>query len=213
MAEQAPPRMMPLVLIAGVVTLILSVVRVYGELQAWDPRWFPTGAGGGMTPVAIVWLVPVFGFLFGRRLARLGSRPPFVSAFFVPMFGLAALVAALVYVSKNHTTPEELRGMMRYVVYGAPVLAVLALFAWPRAFVTNLGYGLLARIPVAIITWLDIKNDWSTHYGEVAPGLPPMVADEKLQMLLMAQAALWLPFTLLAGGAAAAIGAATVRRA
>lgn len=212
MSDRPSPRLLPLVLIAAIVTLVLTVVRLLGERNQWDLRWFGNEAGGGFSPFGIVWLVPVFGFLFGRRLAAAGNRPPFVSSFFVPMFGLSVMVGALAY-ANGSMSGQALRDAMQYAVYGGPVVAVLALFAWPRAFFANLGYGLLARIPVVVVTWLDVTNSWDTHYGKVHASLPPMVADDRLQLLVMFQAGLWLPFTVLAGGAAAALGAATVRRA
>lgn len=211
MADGSHGRVLPLLLVAGLLTAAISVVRVVGEIEGWDSRWFGAEAGGALSPFGIVWLVPVFGFVFGRRLAHAG-RPPFVASFFVPGFGLVALLGAGVYLFTQFEG-GELRNWLGYFVYLGPALALLALFAWPRAFFANLGYGLLARLPVVVIQWLDIKNGWQTHYGKVHPKLPAnLTADDRLWLLTIAQGAMWVPFTVLLGGAFAALGAATVRR-
>ena len=211
MSEGSNVRVLPLLLVAAILTLVVTVVRLIGELNSWDARWFATGPGGDQSPFGIIWLVPVFGFMFGRRLAH-GGRPPFVASFFVPAFGLVALLGAGAYLLKTFEG-AELRTWMGYFVYAGPILALLALFAWPRAFLVNLGYALLARIPVVVIQYLDIKNGWQTHYGKVHPkaGLD-VTADDRLMMLTLAQGTIWVPFTLLLGGASAALGAATVRK-
>ena len=211
MADGSHGRVLPLLLVAFLLTTIVSVVRLIGEMQGWDARWFGSAAGGAMSPFGIVWLVPLFGFLFGRRLAH-DDKPPFVASFFVPAFGLVALVGAGAWLA-TQLEGQELRKWLGYYVYLGPAVALLALFAWPRAFLVNLGYGLLARIPVVVIQWLDIKNGWQTHYGKVHPKLPAdLTADDRLWLLTTAQGAFWVPFTLLLGGAFAALGAATVRR-
>ena len=83
MAEGWKPRQLPLLLAASLLTLVVTIVRVAGELEGWSAGWFDATAYSPWNPFGIVWLVPVFGFLFGRRLAMQGSRAPFVPAFFV----------------------------------------------------------------------------------------------------------------------------------
>jgi hypothetical protein len=213
MAESTAPRTGGLLVVAAVVTALVTVVRLVGELQGWDPERFSTEVGGGLLGVDIAWLVPLFGFLFGRRLALTGGRPPFVAGFFVPMFGVAAIVAAVALVN-SRCQGEDLRTWMHYLVNGAPVVGLLALFAWPRACFVNLAYAVMARAPVIIVQYLDAQNPtWQTHYGKVHPGLPPMTADERLWLLTQTQLGLWIPFTVLLGGAFASLGAATVRKA
>ena len=212
MGDTYKPRTMGLVWIATFVTLVVTVVRVVGEFQGWDPRWFSSEAGSPGGWFGIVWLVPAFGFLFGRRLAQAGSRTPFVAAFFVPMFAWLALVAAAMYLVTSFEG-EALREHGLYLLWGGPVLALLALFAWPRAFLTNLTYAAMARIPVVVVQILDVQNGWQTHYGKLHPKLPPMGVDERMWLLAMLQCSFWLPFTVLLAGGCAAIGAATVRKA
>ncbi len=211
MGDAYKPRAMGLVWVATFVTLVVTIVRVVGEFEGWDARWFSSAAEvpGGLFD--IVWLVPPFGLLFGRRLAQAGSRPPFVSGFFVPMFAWLVLLAAAGFVVAT-LEGKELRDKMSYLLFGGPALAMLGLFAWPRAFVTNLTYAVLARLPVIVVQYLDIENGWQTHYGKVHPKIPPMSAEERLWLLTLVQGSFWLPFTVLLGGGFAALGAATVRK-
>jgi hypothetical protein len=211
MADRLKPRLLPLLLIAGVLTLAVTAVRTIGERNGWNPAWFGSEAGSPLNPFGIVWLVPVFGFLFGRRLAQIASPPPFVKRFYVPMFAFLVLIGTAGDVG-SQLKGESLRTAFGYIVYGAPLLALLGLFAWPRAFVANLVYALCARAPVIVVQYLDIQNGWQTHYGKVHPELPPMTADERLWGLTLAQLFVWVPFTVLLGGGASALGAMTVRR-
>jgi len=75
MAEKASKGVFSAVLIAAVITLIVTLVRLYGELHQWDPTYFSREPGGHGALVGISWLVPIFGFWFGRRLAQNGKRP------------------------------------------------------------------------------------------------------------------------------------------
>jgi hypothetical protein len=211
MADSYRPRVTGLVLVAAVLSLLVTVLRVVGEVQGWDARWFGSEAGSPLNPFGIVWLVPVFGFLFGRRLAQAAGRPPFVASFFVPMFGFVVLVGVAGYVGSTLKGADLLQAGT-WVAIGAPILSLLALFAWPRAFVTLLAYGVLARLPVVVVQYLDIQNGWQTHYGKVHPELPTMTADERLLGLTVAQACVWLPFTILLGCGLAAVGASTVKK-
>jgi hypothetical protein len=211
MAEPYKPRLLPLLGIASLVTLVVTVVCVIGELQGWAAGWFQAVSRSPWNPFGIAALVPLFGFLFGRRLALCGSRPQFVAAFFVPMFAVVLLAGVGGYMRKE-LEGETLRSAIGYLAYGGPALVLLALFAWPRAFLVNLAYAVLARAPVVIVQYLDVQNGWQTQYGKAHPKLPPMTADERFWFLATMQGTVWVPFTILLGGGCAALGAATVRR-
>ena len=211
MGEVSRPRVLPLIVLAGAATLAVTAMRVVGERNHWDERWFDPSPGSPMCPFGIVWLVPLFGFLFGRRFAQLAAPPPFVKRFFVPMFALLALVLVVVWVGSRADRDQQL-ATAQYLWVGGPALASLGLFAWPRVFLANLTYGALARAPVVVVQYLDIENAWQTHYGRLPAVFDGVSADERFALLAMAQACGWLPFTVLLGGGAAALGAATIRR-
>ncbi|HEX6813719.1 MAG TPA: hypothetical protein VF384_19015 [Planctomycetota bacterium] len=199
-----------LIVIAAVITLVVTMIRFAGEWKGWDPRLFNPEPGA--SAFGITWLVPIFGVMFGRRLAKGGAKPPFVKSFFVPMFAALGLMFAMLFCLQN-LKDESLLEKLQYVYYAGPLVALLGLLVWPRAFVTCLIYGVLARVPVLVLQYLAIQNGWSqTHYGKVPPGLPTG-ADDRLWMLTLAQGGFWIPFTVLLGGGMAALGAATVRKA
>lgn len=203
-------RVLPMLLLAGLLTAIVTIVRLIGELSGWDAAWFRSDAGSPGAPFGIIWLVPVFGLLFGRRLAQAGAAPRFVAGFFVPMFGLSAVLLAIVWLDSR--AAPDFAAMVPYLLIGASACTLLALFVWPRAFVVLLGYGLIARLPVVAVQYLDIQNGWQTHYGKVHQKLVGLPADERILALTMVQFGLWLPITILLGCGFAAIGAATARR-
>jgi hypothetical protein len=211
MSDAPKPRTIGLVLVASAVTLVATIVRVVGEAKGWDPRWFSSDP-----PVSgwfdIAWLAALFGLLFGRRLAQGGSHVPFVGAFFVPLFALVVLCAGT-WLFLTMFQGDEMRDKARYFVWVGPGLALLALFAWPRAFATNLLYAVLARAPVVGVQLLDVKNGWQTHYRKLPVQMPPLAGDELQLWLALAEASFWIPFTVLLGGAFAALGAKTVKSA
>src|SRR2546428_1932876 len=67
--------LMSLILIPAVITFAIPLLRLFGELQNWSPRFFSRQAGGAGAIVGIVWLVPVFGVYFARKLLAVGEGP------------------------------------------------------------------------------------------------------------------------------------------
>lgn len=200
-----------LVLIPALLTLIVTVVRVVGELQGWDPKFFSTEPGGGMALVGITWLVLLFGCWFGWRLRRGGA--PFkgrAAALYLLGIGVFAggvfgLIKAGLVSFPTAEAPGELVGI-EYLLGLMGVGALLAIIAWPRLTATLMLYGVLARIPVVVVTYLDLERGWDTHYGEMPPGAD--TADPFLALSL-AQVTLWpFVFTPLVGGLFGCLGAA-----
>lgn len=70
--------------------------------------------------------------------------------------------------------------------------------------------GVLARVPVILVQYESIRRGWDSHYAKLPPDANP---DDALFVLTMAQSVVW-PFgwTVIVGGIAAALDAATVRR-
>lgn len=209
MSDGTTPRITTLLIVAVATNLLVTGVRFGGELAGWDPQWFSTGVCGGASPVGIVALVPVFGFLFGRHLARRHGRPPFVASFFVPMFGAAAIAVVLLLLT--HRKADELRTWIDPAAWTCLAMAALALFAWPRACLVHAVYTVLVRGPILLLAWLDVQNGWQTHYGKLPAMLAGAVGSERTWLLMQEQLCVGMPATLLAMGAFAALGAATVR--
>lgn len=204
--------------IAAVLSLLVNGLRLYGELEQWDVPFlgknlFSTEAGGGGSMLGITWLVPVFGFWFGRRLARGGHGPtnPIGKTLLLHLLG-AALTFGVMGLVLGAKLFEDWK-VAGYVTFGCGVLfGLFALKAWPRAYLIHLAYGVLARAPVVLIQFVAIKKGWDTHFSKAHPDLPKD-PDSTLLALTLAQTTFWpLTFTVLVGGIFATIGAKTVRQ-
>ncbi len=64
-----------LILVPAIITLVVTLLRLTGELQGWSPRLFSPEPGGGGALFGIWLLVPVFGVYFALKLARAGQAP------------------------------------------------------------------------------------------------------------------------------------------
>lgn len=214
------PGIWSLVAIPAILTLLVTILRLVGELQGWDPQLFGRKAGGGFALVGISWLVPVFGFWFGWRVRRSSKklvRPGIAAAIYLlaaavfagAVFGMIEL--GLVQMPSEKTPGEE-KGIA-YLFAAMGTAAVIALFAWPRLTLVLMLYGLLARIPIVAITYLDLALGWDTHYGKPAPGVVPNSTMEAFVALATAQLTFW-PFlvTPIFGGLAGCLAAAVAGR-
>ena len=71
---------------------------------------------------------------------------------------------------------------------------------------------LLARIPVIVVTFLAVANDWDTHYDKLPPDFAVPEGSSKAVFLSMPQATFWIAFTMLVGGLFGCLGATLARR-
>jgi hypothetical protein len=189
-----------LVLVAGGITLAVTLARLAGELLHLSPTLFGDATGAGAL-VGISWLVPLFGAWFGTRLGRQEAPPR-------PLVGLARLVGAgalmpLLGVAARPLgiNPQSLT-MLALFSLAAIAGVALALPAWPRLGRALLGYALAARVPVALLMLFAILGHWGTHYDPVLPKeLQPMT---RLQTWLwlgaLPQLTIWIAYTLVIGG-------------
>lgn len=209
-----PPGTLSLVLVPAIITLIVTVLRFVGEKNGWSPLWFGTGgAGGDGALLGISWLIILFGLWFGIRLKRAGSGGPPGKILLKAVIAVAAAFGAVAILMGMDLlwipSPEE-PGEPRGIVYFMASLGLgtlLAFVAWGRVALTMLVYGLLARIPVVILTWLAVENDWGTHYTAVPKEfvLPP--GTDTFTFLATPQMTFWLMVTVLLGTLAASVGA------
>jgi hypothetical protein len=199
-----------LVLVPSLVTLAVTLLRLIGELQHWSERFFSRAAGGAAALVGIVWLVPIFGAFFGLRLVRMGHPPSSRARTLLwPVLGVAAmpLIAGLVL---DRLLPPV--GQVIAFCLLCPLVAFFVAKAWPALAQVLFAYGLLARIPVAVIMLIAILAQWGTHYELGRPDLPPLEPPllKWLVIGLIPQLGLWVSFTvivgILFGGLAAALG-------
>lgn len=213
MSDQPRRSLLVPVLVAGVITLAVSLLRLYGELHGESlglPPWLVSkAAGGALSPVGIAWLVPIFGFWFGRRLAANGKRPAHAGkAILWCLLGIP--VTAGVFVLAGQVFRDS--PVQAWVIgIGMPLASLAALKAWRAAWLVNLCYAVLARIPVLVIQHKAVQGGWDTHY---AKGPRPDMTPEQIESALMlAQVSFWpFAFTTIVGGVFAALGAMTVKQ-
>lgn len=205
-----------LVLVPALLTLVVTVVRLCGEIFGWSEAVFgKPEAGGGSALVGISWLIFVFGLWFGFRLQRAGAGPASrgralilsLVAFGIVFGGMPLLQALDVMWFPDKEHPGESRGlgwMLGLLACGCIVSAI----AWGRAAMTLLVYGVLARLPVVLVTWIAVgQPTWNTHYTKVPAFFTNVAEADRLSFLLMPQATFWPGVTVLAGTAMACIGA------
>lgn len=186
-----------LIFIPSIVTLGVTLLRLAGELTNGHPTLFSRAVGGGGALVGIVWLVPVFGIYFAQRLDRAeGSAPPGRAAGFAAL-GLAAFAACAAVGFQRPTA-----SLSQFLAVGAGAVLGVALTrpGWPRLWSALLGYGLAARIPVALVVLVAILNDWKTHYDSPPPGLPDLAPFARwIAIGAIPQLTIWIAVTVIGG--------------
>ena len=205
------PAVRPLIRGAAVLTFLVTLLRLFGELQGWSERFFSRAPGGPGALVGIVWLVPLFGLFFGWKLANLEYRPPRAGrAAGICLLALAVIV--VVGIAINALGMGVLGQVLAISVAGA-IAGLIGLRAWPELGRVLLAYGLAARLPVVVIYLAAFLGGWGTHYDAVPPGWPPMSVWLKFVLLgLVPQLTLWIGFTIVVGTLCGLVGAALVRK-
>ncbi len=196
-----------LVVIPGIITLGVTILRLVGELQHWPSLLFSSSAGGGGAIVGIAWLAPIFGIIFALKLAGAGERPSSMGkAIGMVLAGLVVMVGggALLGLSGFRNAAMAYGG---FAVLAAAALIPLA--GWPSLTKALLVYGYLARIPVAIVIFVAMQGNWGTHYDAPPPNFPDMGFGQKYFMLgVLPQLVLWITFTVISGSLFGTVAAA-----
>jgi hypothetical protein len=211
-----------LVLGPAVISAIVTVVRLAGEVMGWNPTLFGNAGPGGSDQqgwFGISWLIPIFGFWFGMRLRAMHGEPPhagkallvLVLAAAVFAGGMWGLGAAGLTVFPDAENPGEAKGF-EYMLGLMALCALIALLAWPRLGRTLFVYAILARIPVVAVTYLALQKDWDTHYTKLPAGMTLPEGVSKFAFLAMPQMTFWIGLTMIAGGIFGCIGAGLTRK-
>jgi hypothetical protein len=203
---------MQLVLWPAVVTLAITLLRLYGELQGWAPTFFNRSAGGGGALVGISWLPIVLGPYFALRLAKAGKGP--TSAWRAAGLALLGLVVAM-----GGFGLAQGRGVAAILVAFLLSLGLsfLPFRAWPELGRTLLVYGLAARVPVVVVMLLAIYGKWGTHYDALPPDPPPNLVTmgplgQWFAIGFVPQMTLWIAWTVLVGTLVGAVVVALHKR-
>lgn len=204
------PSTWKLVKVPAIISLVVTLVRLVGELTELSPVLF----SADFALVGITWLVLVFGFYFGWRLARAGRAPEVPGRAMITMLvGIVVLVLLFLVLVGSPEEGETLNTNNFMIFMGAALLCSLTvLFAWPALFRVLLLYGLAARIPVILVTLLAVTFGWETHHVARQPGMSEMEGLELALSASLPQIGLWIPFTVLVGGLFGGFGALLGRR-
>jgi hypothetical protein len=199
-------RVRELILVPSLITLGVTLLRLFGELQNWSPALFNKTAGGGGALIGISWLIPVFGFYFGWRLTRAGRGPESAAR----VAGLALLVTLVVGGVAAGFSRISQNAFFLALTVGAIAGVVVTARLWPALWRTLVAYAFAARAPVAIVMLFAILGNWGTHYDVPPPNFPEMAPLAKWALIgLLPQMTIWIYMTvvggLVLGGIAAAI--------
>ena len=203
-----------LILVPAIITLVVTLVRLVGELQSWSPTLFNREAGGGGALIGIVWLVPIFGIYFALRLAREGAGPgKLLRAFGLVLLALVLTPAAGTVAGRVGLDPFGTAMLLIFAV-GSLVALVVAFKAWPKLGRVLVAYGLAARIPVVIVMLIAIFAGWGTHYDvPPSPDFPEMAPVALWFWIgLIPQLTVWIAFTVIVGMLFGLIAVAIVHR-
>lgn len=212
-----------LVLVPAAITLVVSIVRLVGELQGWSEMLFNSSAPGAKEQqaglVGIGWLIPVFGCWFGWKLRRATGGPEhagkaalrFAIGGAVMVGGFFALSASGLVVMPTPEAPGQPSGL-GYSLALVALAAIVMVTAWPRLATALVVYGVLARIPVIVITYIALQQGWQTHHTKLPPGNELPDGTSPFLFLALPQMTFWIVTTLLGGGLFGCLGAALARR-
>ena len=222
--SQDASRIGKLILVPAAITLAVTLLRLVGELQGWSPTLFNREGGGGGALVGIVWLVPVFGAWFGWKLTRAGSGPGSLGrAFGLTLAALAVLPLFAFLAPKAGILPERLWRPNVPLTESLTILSVwvavsivgvaIGMLAWPALGRTLLAYGLVARIPVALLMLVAMLDNWGTHY-DLRPSYPPQMSTLAwwVTLGLVPQLSFWIWYTIGFGALFGIVAAAIARR-
>jgi len=200
---------MHLVLWPAVITLGITLLRLFGELQGWPPAFFSRAPGGGAALVGISWLPFVLGPYFAVKLVKSGrgTASPWKAA---GLAVLGLLIAAGGFGVVGWLKLEVWAALPAFLLSLA--VAFLPYRTWPELGRTLFVYALAARVPVAIVMLFAMYGKWGTHYDFLPPGSPPaLVAMGPLELWLFGgfvpQLTVWIAYTVLVS---TVLGAAVV---
>jgi hypothetical protein len=205
--------MFQLILIPGIITLAVTLLRLLGELQHWSRVLFNPEAGGPWSIIGITWLAPIFGIYFAARLSSDGQGP--TSALRANGRAIFAVVVIIVlaYLGSVEHIQRSFRGRLIYIWLVMTIAALLTLPGWPALFKAMVAYGYAARIPVAVLMFFAIRGKWGTHYDALPPDMPPGYGLWGRYCLLgfFPQLVFWVGYTVVSGMLLGSITAAVFR--
>ncbi len=188
-----------LVIVPVLISLVVTLWRLTGELLNWSTFFFNPEAGGVGAVIGITWLAPIFGIYFALHLAKNGDGPSSRGR----AIGFAVIGFVLLMVGgpvQGFLVQKNFLGGLVFIWLLAALTACLQYLGWPQFFKTLLAYGLGARLPVVLIMALAMHGSWGTHYDAIPPGFPEMGRWASFMWLgFFPQLVFWVGFTIVAG--------------
>ena len=190
-----------LILVPGIITLAVTLLRLLGELQHWSKALFNPEAGGLWSIIGITWLAPIFGIYFAARLSSGGQGPASVWRANGCAILAVAVIIALAYLGSVQHIQRSFGGRLIYICLVSAVAALVTLPGWPGLFKAMVAYGYAARIPVAVVTFFAFRGNWGTHYDALPPDMPPGYGFWGKYFLLgfFPQLIAWVGYTVVSG--------------
>lgn len=215
MADAKPLRITRLIAIPTLITLAVTILRLFGELKHWPAPWFSTAAGGGGAIIGISWLPLIFGPYFALKLAAAAEGPGSTGK----SIGFAAL-SLLVLAAGGFLFASTLKHANLLTLLGLLLMlgsAFVPGIGWRQLGVALVGYAFAARIPVLIVMYYAISGNggagWGTHYDRVTPALAHMAPLQKFFYAgVLPQMTLWIGWTAVTGSILGTIITAIVHR-
>ncbi|HEV2423759.1 MAG TPA: hypothetical protein VGZ29_02915 [Terriglobia bacterium] len=189
-----------------VITLLITLLRLEGELHQGSSVLFNRNAGGVGAIVGIAWLPFIFGPYFAARLARAGERPAGNGR--VLLFAAVGLIVTIGAGLISSRTPEgTLSGTALIGLLLMVAAVIVQLMAWGALGKTLLAYAFGARIPVAIVMFYAMRGNWGTHYDALPGGYagPADFTGKYVNMALIPQFIGWIDYTMVIGTLAAGV--------
>jgi hypothetical protein len=189
------------ILIAALISLGITLLRLYGELHDWSSFYFSKEPGGGGSPLGVDWLIPILGIWFGIRLKRGGQGPENPRrAILVTLAALVVLVSCFAYTNPKAPTPSPVVKVA--IITAASLIAGAVVFSmWKRLGGALVVYAYLAHIPILVVMYVAMQHHWGTHYEKGLPGLPEMDFNTRfLVIAALPQMVTWIGMTAFLGG-------------
>lgn len=203
--SDSSPNLARLVAFPALLTLVVTVLRLVGEIEHWGAPWVTNAHGGGDGAIiGVTWLPVLFGPYFAWKLIKSGRGPGSVGGAVGAAIGsLVVFLAGALVAGYTEAHP----GILTLVGF---VITLLAAFipgkGWRAFGATLLAYAFAARIPVAIVMLIAMSahggQGLGTHYDVVGEQFAALASPWWRKFVLFGlipQATLWIGWTAAVG--------------
>ena len=201
------------------VSLLMTILRLSGELHNWSDTWFSRETGGVVPTytnwvVGITWLAIPIGVYMAYELAKSESLVPDPTKIIIlSIIGLVVLYGSLgilPWLREKFSLEFHTRLLIVWSV--AAACGAIQAFGWKRLFKALLMYGFASRAIIAIVMFLAMRGNWGTHYDyfDFPPELKTDFWSEYFWLAFFPQLIFWVLFTVMAGSLSGGITLAII---